>query len=81
VDYFSVGDAALGKEYFEVFGAGKHVVVDDFRDKGQAEEVRQFVAAVKAGTAMPIAFDDIVASTRATFAILKSLRTGQGVMV
>ena len=31
------------------------------------------------GTEMPIAFDDILASTRATFAILKSLRTGQAV--
>jgi polar amino acid transport system substrate-binding protein len=79
VDYFSVADASLGKEHFEVFGGGKHVSVDDFRDKGQAEEVRQFVAAVKSGKDMPIAFDDIIASTRATFAVLKSMRTGQAV--
>ena len=79
IDYFSVADPSLGKEHFEVFGSGKHVIVDDFRDKGQAEEVRQFVAAVKSGAAMPIAFDDIIASTRATFAILKSLRTGAAV--
>jgi predicted dehydrogenase/threonine dehydrogenase-like Zn-dependent dehydrogenase len=81
IDYFSVGDAELGKEYVEVFGGGKHVVVDDFRDKGQAEEVRQFVAAVKTGGAMPIPFEEIIASTRATFAILKSLRTGQSVQL
>jgi predicted dehydrogenase len=79
IDYFSVADSSLGKEHFEVFGAGQHVIVDDFHDKGQAEEVRRFVAAVRAGTDMPIAFDEIVASTRATFAILKSLRTGQAV--
>jgi predicted dehydrogenase len=77
IDYFSVGDASLGKEHFEAFGGGRHVVVDDFRDKGQTAEVRQFVEAVKTGGPMPISLDEIVASTRATFAILKSLRTGQ----
>ncbi len=79
IDYFSVADASLGKEHFEVFGSGKHVIADDFRDKGQAEEVRQFIATVKSGKEMPIPFDEIVASTRATFAVLKSLRTGQAV--
>jgi predicted dehydrogenase/threonine dehydrogenase-like Zn-dependent dehydrogenase len=79
IDYFSVADAAVAKEHFEAFGAGQHMIVDDFRDKGQAEEVRQFVAAVKSGTQMPITFDEIIASTRATFAVLKSMRTGQAV--
>jgi len=55
------------------------VIADDIREKGQAEEVRQFVAAVKSGGAMPIAFDDIIVSTRATFGVLKSMRTGQAV--
>jgi predicted dehydrogenase len=79
IDYFSVGDAALGKEHFEVFGGGRHLIVDDFRDKGQAEEVRRFVAAAKTGEPMPIGLEEIIASTQATFAILKSLRTGQAV--
>jgi predicted dehydrogenase len=81
IDYFSVADAALGKEHFEAFGGGQHVIADDIREKGQAEEVRQFVAAVKSGKEMPIAFDEILASTRATLAILKSLRTGQAVQL
>jgi predicted dehydrogenase/threonine dehydrogenase-like Zn-dependent dehydrogenase len=81
IDYFSIGEAEMGKECVEVFGGGKHMVVDDFRDKGQAEEVRQFVAAVKTGGAMPIPFEEIIASTRATFAILKSLRTSQSVQL
>ena len=54
IDYFSVADAGLEKERFEAFGAGQHVVVDDFREKGQAEEVKQFVQAVKTGGSMPI---------------------------
>jgi polar amino acid transport system substrate-binding protein len=81
VDYFSVADAGLAKEHFEMFGGGQHVIVDEFRDKGQAEEVRQFIAAVKSGGPLPIAFDEIVASTRATFAILESMRTGRAIEV
>ena len=79
IDYFDVADSSLGKEYFEAFGGGKNLIVEDFRDKGQAEEVRQFVHAVKSGGPMPIALEEIVASTRATLAILRSLQTGQAV--
>jgi predicted dehydrogenase len=67
----------LSKEHFEAFGGGKHVVVEDFRDKGQAEEVKQFVQAVKTGEPMPIPLDEIVDSTRATLAVLESIRTGR----
>jgi polar amino acid transport system substrate-binding protein len=81
LDYFSVGDQSLAKEHFEAFGGGRHLIVDDFRDKGQAEEVRQFVRAVKTGGPMPIKLEEIVASMQATFAVLESMRTGQAVQV
>ena len=77
IDYFSVADAALEKEHFEAFGGGRHLVVTDFHDKGQVEEVRQFIVAVKTGGPMPIALDEIIDSTRATFGILQAMRTGQ----
>ncbi|MBM3861679.1 MAG: oxidoreductase [Verrucomicrobia bacterium] len=79
VEYFEVADAALPKEQIEVFGGGQHLVVTDFRDKGQAEEVRQFVEAAKTGGPMPIPLEEIVASTRTTLAVLESQRTGQAV--
>jgi polar amino acid transport system substrate-binding protein len=79
IDYFDVAGTALAKEYFEAFGGGRHVVVDDFRDKGQAEEVRAFVQAVKSGGPMPMALDEIVESTRATLAVAESMRTGRAV--
>lgn len=79
IDYFNVADAALKKEHIEVFGGGQHVVVDDFREKGQAEEVRQFVAAVKTGGPMPIPLEEILESTRATLAAVESMRTGRAV--
>jgi polar amino acid transport system substrate-binding protein len=79
IDYFNVADAALKKERFEAFGGGKHVVVDDVREKGQAEEVKQFVQAVKTGGSMPIPLEEILESTRATLAVLESMRTGRAV--
>ena len=79
IDYFDVAGPSLSKEYFEAFGGGKNLVVEDFRDKGQAEEIRRFVQAVKTGGPMPIPLEEIIANTRATFAIVRSLRTGQAV--
>jgi polar amino acid transport system substrate-binding protein len=81
IEYFEVADASVPKEQIEVFGGGKHLVVTDFRDKGQAEEVRRFVEAAKTGGPMPIPFEEIVASMRVTLAILESERTGQAIEV
>jgi polar amino acid transport system substrate-binding protein len=79
VDYFNVADAELKKEHVEVFAGGKHLIEDDVREKGQAEEVRQFVHAVKTGGPMPIPLEEIVDSTRATLAVLESIRTGRAI--
>ncbi|MGD1018022.1 MAG: bi-domain-containing oxidoreductase [Verrucomicrobiia bacterium] len=79
IDYFNVADAALKKERVEMFAGGRHVIEDDFREKGQAEEVRQFVHAVKSGGPMPIPLEEIVDSTRATLAVLESIRTGRSI--
>ena len=46
------------------------------QDKGFAEELRRFIAAVKSGGEMPIPFDQSAATTRATLAVLESLSTG-----
>jgi polar amino acid transport system substrate-binding protein len=47
------------------------------QDKGQADEVRAVCAVVKEGLPSPINLDELVATTRATFRVLDSLRTGQ----
>jgi len=77
IDYFDMADAGLAKEHFEAFSGGRQAVVDDFRDKGQAEEVREFVWSVKSGGPMPIALDEILENTRATLAVVESMRTGR----
>ncbi len=51
------------------------------QDKGQTDEVRDVCEMVLKGTAAPIPLDDLSATTRATFRILDSLRTGQAMSV
>ena len=51
------------------------------QDKGQANEVKAVCEIVLEGKPAPIALDDLAATTRATFRILESLRTGQSVNV
>ena len=46
-------------------------------DKGQRIELERFVAAVKSGGPMPIPFDALVATTRATIAVDRSLASGK----
>jgi predicted dehydrogenase/threonine dehydrogenase-like Zn-dependent dehydrogenase len=50
-------------------------------DKGQAEEVRAVCAMITEGTPAPIPLAELAATTRATFRILDSLRTGQPVEI
>ncbi|MDT7689151.1 MAG: hypothetical protein QOE46_1910 [Acidobacteriota bacterium] len=51
------------------------------QDKGQREEVRAVCAALRTGAHAPIPLDELAATTRATFRILDSLRTGETVRV
>ena len=46
------------------------------QDKGQANEVREVCRVVLEGGPAPIALEDLAATTRATFRIMESLRTG-----
>lgn len=46
------------------------------QDKGQKDEVRAVCAVVRDGGPAPIGLDDLATTTRATFRVLESLRTG-----
>lgn len=46
------------------------------RDKGQSGQLDAFVTAVRSGGPMPVALEDVVATTRATLAVATSLATG-----
>ncbi len=47
------------------------------QDKGQSEEMRQVCAAVLNSSEAPISLNDLATTTRATFRVLDSLRTGE----
>jgi polar amino acid transport system substrate-binding protein len=51
------------------------------QDKGQAEETRVACAMVSEGNAAPISLPELEATTRATFRIMDSLRTGRAIKV
>ena len=51
------------------------------QDKGHAAEMAAFVSAVASGAASPVSFESIVNTTRATFAIVRSLESGGPVPV
>lgn len=56
---------------------GTRLVKGKTQDKGHLEELRQFISAVRQGAPMPISLRSSVATTLATFAAERSLRTGE----
>jgi predicted dehydrogenase len=66
-----------------VFGRKKWVSsrLPKARDKGQATELREFVEAIATGGPMPVSFDSLAATTRATLAVETSLNTGAPVHI
>ena len=94
IQYLARANAALPKERFEVSGDGKTAFCDNFKktrvlggaslrtwnqDKGQATAVREVIEALRTGAPSPFVWDEIAAVTRATFAMLESVRSGRPV--
>jgi predicted dehydrogenase/threonine dehydrogenase-like Zn-dependent dehydrogenase len=97
ISYLANGSAAMPKEYIEASGGGKSAIMDNFKrltlfsgrgsssksysgDKGHAAEMKAVVDAVCSGKA-PISMDSLIATSRASFAILESLRDRKPVAV
>jgi predicted dehydrogenase/threonine dehydrogenase-like Zn-dependent dehydrogenase len=97
ISYLANGAAAMPKEYVEAFGGGKSAIMDSFKrltlfngrrsssksfsgDKGHAAEMKATVDAIRTGIA-PICMDSLIATSRASFAILESLRDHKHVAV
>jgi predicted dehydrogenase len=51
------------------------------RDKGHAGELAAFVSAVASGAPSPVSWASVINSTRATFAIVRSLESGGSVLL
>jgi len=94
LQYLAHASTALPKERFEASADGRTALCDNFRktrvpggrghfswnqDKGQTAAVREVVAAVRAGAPSPFTWAEIAATTRVTFALLESARSGRPV--
>jgi predicted dehydrogenase len=51
------------------------------QDKGHRAELKAFIESIRAGTDAPIPFDELVMTTRATFKIGESIRSGKAVQI
>jgi polar amino acid transport system substrate-binding protein len=91
IEYLARTDPTLPKERFEVSADGRTARCDNFRttevsgrkrlrtlnqDKGQAAAVAEVLDALRAGRPSPFSLAEIVAVSRATFAMLESAGSG-----
>lgn len=93
ITYLSVGGTSLSKEYIEVHGGGRSIVINDFKslelhgregkpkvsassqNKGQAQMVVAFEAALRTGTEA-ICFAELERSSLASILVSESLTVG-----
>ncbi len=68
-------------ESVSLFKAGKSKIVKSDGKKGIEEEVLQTISSIKKGKNMPIEFDELIAVTKATFAAVDSLKSGNIVQI
>jgi predicted dehydrogenase/threonine dehydrogenase-like Zn-dependent dehydrogenase len=93
IAYTALGDTSFSKERFEAFAGGSVVTIDNFltltvtadgrtrtekasQDKGHAAELAAFVEGVAEGRA-PVDEAELAETSRATLAVLESLRDGR----
>jgi predicted dehydrogenase/threonine dehydrogenase-like Zn-dependent dehydrogenase len=96
IEYLAQASRELSKERFEVSQGGRTAQCDNFRvttitgqknfktlnqDKGQTTAVAEVIAAVREGKASPFTLDELEAVSRATFAMLESIRTSTEILL
>jgi predicted dehydrogenase len=95
IEYLANASGELPKERFEISSGGRTARCDNFRvtaisgqkgvktanqDKGQMTAVAEVLKAAKSGERSPFGFDDLLAVSRATFAMLESARSGREII-
>jgi len=97
IAYYANGPKSLPKEYIEVYSSGVAGILNNFKelkvfgktkfkkklfnqDKGQKPMIDKFLSAIISGKPL-IPFEEIVAVSKASIAVLKSLQTGEPVKI
>ena len=84
LEVFSGGKIAILDDYTSlslIQSGKKKIVKEGARDKGHHNEVLAWLSALQKGDPEPVPFDQSVAATKATFAILESIQTGNSVLI
>ena len=78
IEVFNSGSAGILNNFKElkIFGKKKFKKKLFNQDKGQAKMVDEFICSIKNGTPSPISFEEIISVSKASFAVLESLKTG-----
>ncbi|BBE20570.1 zinc-binding dehydrogenase [Aquipluma nitroreducens] len=78
IEVFNAGSAGILNNFKElqVFGKKKFKTKLFNQDKGQAKMVNDFIYSIINGDPSPISFEEIIAVTKASFAVLESLKNG-----
>lgn len=95
ISYLTNGDTGVPKERIELSGSGRTAMLENFnraehfrdgrsrklkfKGKGHREEVMAFLRAVESGADSPISMESLAMTTRATLAILASLRSHENI--
>jgi predicted dehydrogenase/threonine dehydrogenase-like Zn-dependent dehydrogenase len=84
--YTALGSKSMPKEYIEIFGNGKNMIINNFKtgsflsltqDKGHYGEFKAFIEAILNGKPSPISVADLALTTLVTFKIHESLKQGE----
>jgi polar amino acid transport system substrate-binding protein len=96
IHYLASSSSELPKERFEASADGRTAQCDNFRetrllgrrklktlsqDKGQAAAAKEVIDAVRSGAPSPVRLEEILATSRTTFAILDAARRGSLVRI
>ena len=87
INYNTIGNKKLGKEYLEIFTSNQTVLLDDYkslningntfkwkRDKGHKQELEEFAMAIRGEKSNLLDINDALKTTKTTFMVIESIK-------
>jgi polar amino acid transport system substrate-binding protein len=82
IEVFYAGKVMVCDDFKEVKTYGKEIKTfkSGKQDKGHAQEIKEFIDALEKGQPVPISFEEIYDSTKATFDVIESIKNKQAIV-